>query len=158
MWGSFFFTIKTKIQIQRFHCKTQLNGYGLLVLWHPWDSKWWDKSPAGLFTDRWEWGKSLDFCCLLRLSIGIKTLVLSMACRAKHQWNLTHSTFSNKAEREDVVVTTDGEAEFYDEHRSSRKEVLWRKVEACFIVFGSAWEEETHPLLLPFLFPQKNPE
>lgn len=35
------------------------------------------------------------------------------------------------AKKEDLVVSLDGEAELYDMHRSSRKEVLRRKVEAC---------------------------
>lgn len=65
--------------------------------------------------------------------------------------------FSYKVEREDVVVTTDGEAYFYDKHTSSRKEVLWRKVEAFLQSFGSAGEEDT---LVAYFVPTKdsNPE
>lgn len=113
--------------------------------------------PSWSFTDRCEWRKSPDFCCLLRLSVGIKAPVLSTACRAKHQWNLNHFTFSNKVEREDVVVTTDGEAEFYNKHRSSRKEVLWRKVDACFYSLWFSMRRRDSSTVVAILYPQKTP-
>ena len=127
---------------------TQLNGYCLLASWHPCN----DGRGSQLAFNRQMTEERARISVVYSVSVGIKALMVSIACRAKHQWNLTHSTFSSKVEREtereteregqrdrerdrereDVALTTDGEAEFYDKHRSFRKEVLWRKVEACF--------------------------
>ncbi len=100
--------------------------------------------PGWPFTDRCEWRKSPDLCCLLRLSVGIKAPVLSTACRAKHQWNLSHFTFSNKVERgrmwwwllierQNFITSTD-----HPGRRSSGGK--WR---LAFTVFGSAWDSST---------------
>lgn len=121
MCGSFLFSIKENTKAPPVGLKTPVRQRMI------------GDVPSWPFTGGDEWRNASDFNCLSRLSEGKGTHVLSMAYRAKHQWNLTHSTFSSKVEREDVVLTTDGEAELY--YTSSRKEVLLRKVEPCLKSF-----------------------
>ena len=74
----------------------QLNGYCLLASWHPCNDGRWSQ----LAFNRQMSEERALISVVYSVSVAIKALMASIACRAKHQWNLTHSTFSNKVERE----------------------------------------------------------
>ena len=128
----------------------QLNGYCLLASWHPCNDGRWSQ----LAFNRQMSEERALISVVYSVSVAIKALMASIACRAKHQWNLTHSTFSNKVERE-----TERDRERIDYWWRSR--VLWQaqiiqegscleKSGGLLPVFDSVWNEEMHPQWLPF--------